>query len=230
VLACGFWWFTRWLWSAGWQERVYQGTILVSLAVVIPAVRLFGWYVLRLRPATDAEEEKESWKPVALLYALVLAIMLVTTVAVFFINRKENREQQQKEANLTVVEPGNWKGSQTFESLRDPDHNFDGQIGTRVIRLRATQKSAAAKTCTNNAGQGEFATVLTTLAKYDDILIFSNIDPSSLVQRAQGNEGKPIEAMGRMTQMPSRIPAWKKYCGLDDLSARPRWVFEEEHP
>jgi hypothetical protein len=40
VLACGFWWFTRWLWSAGWQERVYQGTILVSLAVVIPAVRL----------------------------------------------------------------------------------------------------------------------------------------------------------------------------------------------
>jgi hypothetical protein len=173
---------------------------------------------------------REAWKPVAFLYALVLAIMLVATIAVFFMNRRDNRAQQQKEANLTVVKPGNWKGSLTFESLRDLDHNFDGQIGTRVIRLRATQKSAAAMTCTNDAGEGEFATVLATLAKYDDVLIFSNIGPSSLVQRAQGNEAKPIEVMGRLTQMPSRIPAWKKYCGLEELSPRPRWVFEEQLP
>ena len=229
ILACGFWLFVRWAWSEGWQERTYQGTILIALAAVIPALRLIAWYVLRLRPRNRAEVQN-SWKPVALLYGVFLGIGLVTSIPVLFIQRRQNREQHQKEANLTTVETGNWKGSETFDALRDPDHNFDGQIGTRVIRLRANQKSSAGMTCTNNAGEGEFATVLATLGTYDDVLIFSSTGPGSLVQRAQGNEGKPIEVMGRLTQMPSRIPAWKKYCGLEELSPRPRWVFEEQQP
>jgi hypothetical protein len=230
VLACGFWLFVRWAWSEGWQERTYQGTILIAMAATIPAVRLIAWYGLRLRPRKAAAEVKNSWKPVALFYLLVLGIILVTTIPVLFMVRHQNREQQQKEANLTVVETGNWKGSETFDALRDPDFYLDGQIGTRVIRLRPHQKSSASLTCSNNAGQGNFATVLATLGNYDYVLIFSRIAPSSLVQRAQGNEGKPIEVMGRLTQMPSRIPAWKKYCGLEELSPRPRWVFEEQLP
>ena len=230
VLACGFWWLTRWAWSAGWQERVYQGTILVSLAAVIPALRLLAWYVLRLRPRAKAEEVKNSWKPVALLYGCFLGIALVATGPIVLMERRQNRAQELKEKNLTVVDTGDWKGSESFDALRDLDHNFDGHVGTRLIRLRAIQKSSAATTCTNDAGQGEYATVLASLGKYDDVLMFSHIAPSSLVQRALGNEGKPIEVMGRMTQMPSSIPAWKKYCGLEELSPRPRWAFEEERP
>jgi hypothetical protein len=230
VLALSLWWFARWLWSVGWQERVYQGTILVSLAATIPALRLLAWYVLRLRPHADEDEVRSAWKPVALLYGLMLAIALVTAAVIIPVEIHEKREQARKEANLTVVDQASWKGSETFEALRDPDHDIDGQTATRVIRLRATQKSSAAMTCANDAGQGEFGTVLATLGKYDDILIFSYSDVSGLVQRADGNEGKIIEAVGRLTQMPHRIPTWKKYCGLEKLSPRPRWVFEEERP
>ena len=53
---------------------------------------------------------------------------------------------------------------------------------------------------------------------------------SELVKRASGNEGKSLEAIGRLMPMPDRIPSWKKYCGLEDLPRRPRWVLEEESP
>lgn len=234
AMAVGFWWFARWLWSVGWQERAFQGTILIVLAAIIPVVRLLSWYVLRLRPKDNndevPEEVRSAWKPVALLFGLVFVIALVTAAVIIPLEMRNRREQARKEANLTVVDTASWKGSETFDALRDPDHALDGQTATRVIRLRATQKSSAAMTCANDAGQGEFATVLATLGKYDDVLIFSNIDASGLVERANGNEGKPVEAMGRLTQMPQRVPAWKKYCGLEKLSPRPRWVFEEEHP
>ena len=230
LLAFGFWWFARWAWSAGLQERVYQGTILVSLAAVIPALRLLAWYGLRLRPKADEDEVRSSWRPVAVLYGLMFVIVLVAVAVVVPMEIHQKHAQERKEANLTVVDSASWRGSDTFEALRDPDHNIDGQIGTRVIRLRATQKSSAAMKCTNNAGQGEFGTVLATLGKYDDILIFSYGGVSGLAQRASGNEGKPIGALGRRTQMPNRIPAWKKYCGLERLSPKPRWVFEEERP
>jgi uncharacterized membrane protein len=231
VLAVGFWWFARWAWSTGWQARVYQGTILVSLTAVIPALRLMSWYVLRLRPKDDDEDERRSsWKPVALLYGVIVAIMLVAVAVVLPMEIREKRAQERKEANLTVVDPASWKGAQTFESLRDLDHSVEGQVATRVIRLWANQKSSAAMTCTNDAGQGQFGTVLATLARYDDVLIFSYSDAGGLVQRAKDNKDKPIEAMGRLTQMPNRVASWKKYCGLEKLSPRPRWVFEEEHP
>lgn len=234
VLAVGFWWFARWLWSVGWQERVYQGTILILLAAAIPVLRLLAWYVLRFRPRTELDDEakavRSAWKPVALIYALSLAIGVVTAAVIIPTEMHRNREQARKEANLSVVDVASWKGSETFESLRDPESNVDGQIATRVIRLRATQKSQEAQTCANDAGQGEFGTVLATLGKYDDVLIFSYGGVTELVERASGNEGKPIEAMGRLTQMPNKVPTWKKYCGLEKLSTRPRWVFVEERP
>jgi hypothetical protein len=42
--------------------------------------------------------------------------------------------------------------------------------------------------------------------------------------------GKTIEAIFSLSPMPDRIPSWKKFCGLDDLPRRPRWLLEEESP
>lgn len=237
VLAVAFWWLIRWGWSQAWQERTYQGTILLLLAALIPVVRLLAWYVLRFRPNAENDEEvakaiQSAWKPVALIYALSLAIGVVTAAVIIPTEMYREREQARKEASLAVVDAASWKGSETFESLRDMDSSVDGQIATRVIRLRATQKSAEAMTCTNDAGQGEYVTVLASLgsSRYDDVLIFTNSGVDELVGRAKGNVGKPIEAMGRLTQMPDKVPAWKKYCGLEKISPRPFWVFVEEHP
>src|SRR6185369_15860890 len=33
ILSVAFWWFVRWLWSEGWEERRFQGTILLALAL-----------------------------------------------------------------------------------------------------------------------------------------------------------------------------------------------------
>jgi hypothetical protein len=231
LLSCSLWWFARWAWSEGWQERVYQGNILLLLGAIIPALRLLAWYVLRLRPKGDEEFQQEvqsSWKPVAILCSILLLLALAATAVIIPVERREKREQERKEANLTLVDAAGWRGSVTFEALRDPDH--EGSIATRVIRLRAMQKSSEATTCTNDAGQGTFATVLATLGKNEDMLIFSYDDPGGLVQRASANQGQPIEVLGRLTHLPHRIPAWKRYCGLEKLSPRPRWAFEEEKP
>jgi hypothetical protein len=84
LLNCGFWWFARWAWSEGWQERVYQGTILLLMGMAIPALRLFAWYGLRLRPkGEDVQAEvRSSWKPVAILYGFLLAIALVAAAMI----------------------------------------------------------------------------------------------------------------------------------------------------
>ena len=229
LLACGFWWFTRWLWSQGWEERVYQGTILLALAALIPALRLFAWYGLRLRPKVDPtlqEEVTSAWRPVRILYLFLIGIALVSALVVIPMELRDRRERAEREAKLTVVEPDNWRGLKTFEELRDPEK----QVATRVIRLRAVQESSEASSCGNKPGQSDFATVLVNLGRNDDVLIFSHGGWSELTKRAQGNEGKLLEAIGRLTPMPSQVPSWKKYCGLDELPRRPRWVLEEERP
>lgn len=230
LLSCSLWWFARWAWSEGWQERVYQGTILLVMGMAIPALRLVAWYGLRPRPkGEDVQDEvRNSWKPVALLYGVLLGIALITAAVIIPTERRNQRENAQKEANLTVVDSDNWQGGETFEALRD--RSKEGVAATRVIRLRATQKSPAAMSCGNSPDRTDFATVLATMGGNDDILIFSYSGWSDLVNRASGNEGKPIEAMGRLMQMRDKHPAWKKYCGLEELSPRPRWLFEEEGP
>lgn len=231
LLACGLWWFARWAWSEGWQERVYQGNILLWLGAVIPTLRLLAWYVLHLRPKGEEETQEEvrtSWKPVVILYSILLLIALGATAVIIPVERRNKREQERKEAALTVVDPASWKGLETFEALRDRD--YQGGNITRVIRLRATQKSSEALTCTNDAGQGTFATVLATVGKSDDILLFSYVSPAELAQRASSNAGKSIEVLGRLMYLPNSIPKWKKYCGLENLAPRPRWAFEEEKP
>jgi hypothetical protein len=231
LLACGFWLFVRWLWSEGWQERAFQGTILVVMAAAIPAVRLFAWYGLRRRPAVEEkirEEVRTSWKPVAWLYGMLVAIALVTAAVIIPTERRERRERAERAAKLTVLDGGTWRGAATFEELRDREKRE--LTATRIVRLRATQKSPEAMSCGNKPNQIDFATVLVTLGRGDDILIFSYTGASGLIQRAAGNEGKPIEAIGRLSPMPDEVPSWKKFCGLDELPRRPRWVFEEESP
>ena len=85
LLSCSLWWFARWAWSEGWQERVYQGTILLVMGMSVPALRLVAWYGLRLRPkGEDVQDEvRNSWKPVALLYGVLLAIALITAAVIF---------------------------------------------------------------------------------------------------------------------------------------------------
>jgi hypothetical protein len=75
-------------------------------------------YVLRLRPKADAGEVRNSWKPVALLYGCFLGIALLAIGPNVLMERRQNRAQEQKEANLTEVDPGSWKGSETFDALR----------------------------------------------------------------------------------------------------------------
>lgn len=230
VFACGFWIFVRWLWSQGWEERVFQGTLLIAIAAVIPALRLFAWYVLRLRPPGDEKIQQEinsSWKPVLWLYGVLIGIGLVCAAFVIPAERRDRREQAEKEAKLTVVDGASWQGSLSFGELRDAGKT--DRTVTRVIRLRATQKSPDATSCGNKPGQTDFATVLATLGR-EDVLIFSYSGWSDLVKRAAGNQGKPIEAIGRLEPMPDRPPAWKNICGLEDLLRRPRWLFEEERP
>lgn len=228
ALSSGFYWFLLMLWYEAWKERVYEGTILVALAMVIPLLRLLAWYVLRLRPQGREhlqEEVRDAWKPVVMLYCMfVIPVALAIVGGRLYIDR----QQEQRAANLTVVDTANWKGSETFDALHER-----GDTATRMIRLRATQKSPEATVCTDEAGH-PFGTVLATLGKFDDVLIVSfskyqeGVD--ELVERARGNTGKPIEAIGRLSQMPDKIPAWKRYCGLEKLQQRPRWVFEEEYP
>jgi hypothetical protein len=230
ILACGFWWFVRWLWSQGWEERVFQGTILIALALVIPAIRLFAWYVLRLRPPGDEkirEEVGTSWKPVVWLYVFLVGIGLATAAFVIPAERRDRRAQAEKEAKLTVIDAASWQGSLSFGELRDAEKT--DRTVTRVIRLRAIQKSPGATSCGNKPGQPDFATVLASLGR-EEVLIFSYSSWSDLVKRAAGNEGKSIESIGRLSPMPDRPPSWKKICGLEDLPRRPRWLFEEERP
>ena len=230
ILACGFWIFVRWLWAEGWEERAFQGTILITLAAIIPSLRLFAWFVLRLRPAGDEKiqlEVKSSWKPIVWLYGLMIGIGLVCAAFVIPAERRDRRQQAEKVAKLTVVDGASWQGSLSFGELRD-DAKTDRTV-TRVVRLRATQKSPEATSCGNKPGQNDFATVLATIGR-EDVLIFSYSGWSDLVKRAAGNEGKPIESIGRLGPMPDRPPSWKKFCGLEDLPRRPRWLFEEESP
>ena len=126
-----------------------------------------------------------------------------------------------------VVDGSSWQGSLSFGELRDAEKT--DRTVTRVIRLRATQKSPDATSCGNKPGQTDFATVLATIGR-EDVLIFSYSGWSDLVKRAAGNQGKPIEAIGRLGPMPDRPPSWKNICGLEDLPRRPRWLFEEERP
>ena len=229
IFACGFWWFVRSGWSEGWQERAFQGTILFVIAALIPALRLLAWYVLRLRPPGDEQIQKEvatSWKPVAILYGVLVGLALVTAAFVIPSERRDRRLQAEKEAKLTVVDAASWKGSLTFGELRDSE-KID--TVTRVVRLRATQTSSDAKSCGSKPGQTDFATVLASLGG-EDVLIFSYGGWSDLVKRAAGNEGKPIESIGRLGPMPDRPPSWKNVCGLEELRRRPRWLFEEEKP
>ena len=230
IFACGFWWFVRWLWSEGWEERTYQGTILVVIAGMIPALRLIAWYGLRLRPAGGEEiqaEVRSSWKPVLWLYLVLVGIGLVTAAVIIPVERRERREQAEKEAKLTVLEATSWHGVLSFGELRDPAKT-DRPV-TKVMRLRAIQKSAAAQSCGNKPGQIDFATVVATLGR-EDVLIFSYSAYTELIKRAANNGGKTIEAIGRLSPMPDRPPSWKKFCGLEELPARPRWLFEEERP
>lgn len=76
-----------------------------------------------------------------------------------------------------------------------------GQVATRVIRPRVTRKGPEALTCTSGAGQREFGTVLATLVRYD-VLIFTYSDVRGWARRAAGSGGKPIGAVGRLTQTP----------------------------
>ncbi len=84
LLSCSLWWFARWAWSEGWQERVYQGTILLVMGMAVPILRLLAWYVLGLRPkGEDVQEEvRNSWKPVALLYGLLLVIAVIAAAII----------------------------------------------------------------------------------------------------------------------------------------------------
>lgn len=230
LMSCSLWWFARWAWSEGWQERVYQGNILLLMGMVVPTLRLVAWYGLRLRPKGEEvqDEVRTSWKPVVILYIFLLGLALAAAAVIIPSELRSKREQAKKEANLTVVDSSSWQGRDTFEALRDQDKR--DVSATRVIRLRAIQKSLEAATCGNNPGQTDFATVLTTMGTHDDIVIFSYSSWTSLVQRARGNAGKPLETIGRLMQMRDRHPTWKKYCGLEELSPQPRWLFEEETP
>ena len=229
IFACGFWIFVRWLWSQGWEERTFQGTILIAIAAVVPALRLFAWYVLRLRPPGDEriqEEVNSSWKPILWLYGVLIGIGLVCAAFVIPAERRDRREQAEKEAKLTVVDGASWQGALSFGELRDTTKT--DRTVTRVIRLRAIQKSEPAS-CGNKPGQTDFATVLASVGR-ENVLIFSYSGWSDLVKRAAGNQGKPIEAVGRLGPMHDRLPSWKNICGLYDLPRRPLWLFEEERP
>lgn len=161
------------------------------------------------------------------LYGVLLTLALVTAAVVIPVEMRDRRERAEKEAKLTMVDAASWHGPTTFGELRDPE-KADASV-TRVIRLRATQKSSEAISCGNSPRQTDFATVVATLGR-DDVLIFSYTGWTELLKRAAGNEGHQIEAIGRLRPMPDRPPSWKKFCGLEELSRRPRWLLEEERP
>jgi len=225
LLVVGFYWFVRSLWASYWQERAYQGTIMLGLALAIPVLRLLAWYVLRLRPRGEntRTEVGSSWKPVAMVYGFFLLPLSIFGAGVWFY---QEHQRKVEDANLTVVEPNTWKGNETFNALLDPKEN---EAITRRIRLRAIQKSTTAATCTNDTN-GVFAAVLATLAPGHDVVIMnvggSVEDLESLIKTANGNQGKLIEVTGRLRQMPMQIPSWKRFCGLEKSSPRPVWALE----
>ena len=230
ILVVAFYWFVRALWASYWSERKYEGTVMLLLAAAIPTLRLLAWYVLRLRPQAVGAVQREvdaSWKPVVMVYGFFLVPLSLFGAGVWFY---QEHQRKVAEANLTVVDAGTWKGNETFNALLDQKET---EAMTRRVRLRAVQKSEAAMTCTNPNGNGAFATAVVRLGG-DDVMLFTYdaavADLDYFVKRLDGNRGKSIEFTGRLKQMPTRIPSWKKYCGIEKLSPRPFWVFEEIGP
>lgn len=212
--------------------------IMLAVSLIIPALRLLAWYGLGLR-IEDQRESRRAWKPVSYFIIPVLVVFGAVSLAAVVSGRK----QQQEIANLPVIDGQTFAHShEAFAHLVSDNPRDKSEIRTAeetgFVRLRARQISAGATQC-KNKDNIEFASVLADLGAGGDVLIvganYSRSGFEELVKKSSGNQGKPIEVIGKLREMPlnGAPEAWKAYCGMEKLPPTPaggRWVLEMHEP
>lgn len=217
-------WYAR---GAGVESKQYS--VMLGLALLFPAARLFAWYGLGLR-IKERTETATAWKPAVAVAGCFFLIFAVIGVMVAVGEVQHRREI----ANMPVVDEQSFRNSrEAFARLADEKRQETG-----YVRLRATQLSDAAQQCRNNQNF-DFATVHASLGAGGDVLIVgSKYDRSGfdeLVGKSGGNKGRQIEVVGKLRELPatSALEKWKAYCGVDQLPPAPeggRWVLEMHEP
>jgi hypothetical protein len=235
LIVIGFWGFFRWLMWESHDERLYEANIWVAVAAIVPAWRLICWYGLRRRPDAAGMEEAVSaaWKPVASLYVWFIGPLLAVFLAAYVYETVKSRRIL---ASMPTIDAANF-GEQRFAELLDPDIKHKQE--TRLIRLRAIQRSEEARRCFDRERRPAVA-LLADFGPHGIVIIQNErtsrdyLGLETLVERAKGNAGKPIEAIGRLLRLPPDrdIPSWRRpfYCGLERSDPRPRWLMEESKP
>lgn len=213
--------------DAGVEWKNYA--IMLGVSLLFPIARLFAWYVLGLR-IEDKDESKKAWKPAAGVFIPFFLVFAVIGVMVAL----ESKKQAKEIANIPVVDEQSFSNSrEAFVRLVD-----DSKKQTGFVRLRAKQVSDTPQTCKNNQNI-DYATVLADLGAGGDVLVVgSNYDRGGfdeLVSKAKGNQGKPLEVVGKLREMPTsaELESWKAYCGMEKLPTKPsggRWVLEMHEP
>ncbi|MBI3511477.1 MAG: hypothetical protein HY064_12505 [Bacteroidetes bacterium] len=235
IIAPAFYFFLLQLDLIGWIERTYEHEISICIGLVIPFLRLFGWYVLRIKPNSEDDVAKTAWKPVAILYGFFVMPILILFL---IINFNMNHQEAKGLANLTVVTEANWKGNETYNLLLDSAYNSnDGyrKNATRIIRLRVTQKGPPTICARKDDYDNICCSVLATLGKDEDVLLYHytyKTEDNLLYDSTQHHQGKIIDVTGRLMPMPDENPTpWgSEYCGLENLNPQPKWVLEIENP
>jgi hypothetical protein len=235
LIVIGFWGFFRWLMWESNDERLYEANIWVAVAAIVPAWRLICWYILRRRPDARGMEDavRAAWKPVASLYVWCIGPLLAAFLAAYIYESTKSRRIL---AAMPTVDATSFS-EQTFAELRNPD--IKDKEMTRLIRLRASQRSGEAQRCFDRERRPSVA-VLADFGRHGIVIIQNertsrdDLGLETLVERAKGNAGKTIEAIGHLTRLPAdrEIPGWRRpfFCGLERSEPRPRWLLEESKP
>jgi hypothetical protein len=205
--------------------------ITFTLSLIVPALRLFAWYVVGLR-IKDEVEAQDAWKSAAWMFIPAFGVFALIGV----LGIRATRQYEKEIANMPLIDEQTFSNSrEAFARLADGSREVKE---TGFVRVHATQLSDAPVQCKNKENV-EFATVLADLGAGGDVFIVgSKYDRSGfdeLVSKASGNRGKPIEVVGKLREKPwaVQIDRWKAYCGFDQLPPTPqggRWVLEMKQP
>jgi hypothetical protein len=176
---------------------------------------------------------RAAWKPVASLYVWFIGPLLAAFLAAYIYESTKSRRIL---AAMPTVDATSFS-EQTFAELRNPD--IKDKEMTRLIRLRASQRSGEAQRCFDRERRPSVA-VLADFGRHGIVIIQNertsrdDLGLETLVERAKGNAGKTIEAIGHLTRLPAdrEIPGWRRpfFCGLERSEPRPRWLLEESKP
>jgi hypothetical protein len=203
--------------------------VMLAISLIVPCLRLFAWYIAGLR-ITDPEESCAAWKPVAWFSGIVFSVFALVGILGIY----SEFEHRGEIANLPLIDEQSLS-RETFTRLLDEKSSAKE---TGFVRLRAFQINNKAAICKNKDGIN-FASIFADLGKDRKILIvganYSGMGFDQLITKSNGNQGKPIEVIGKIREITSAsdIESWKNYCAVDkafDEQSSGVWVLEIREP